>query len=784
MSRYSLTYTIPLKCTNYPQVDGNGFSWRSGAKVELLNLKQWFLRITNFKESLLADLDSLAQDNHWPERVLSMQRNWLGRSQGANIRFGVVNEASAEESILVEVFTTRPDTLYGVQYLALSVTHPLVVSLCQTNLDLKCFVDRVPSLSIDSKEGFLLSGFHARNPLSVLEDSPATMRKGLPVYVAPYVLGNYGQGAVMGVPGHDARDYAFWNQNRGDENVLRVIVPADFRGNPKPLKSAPSKGIEPFVGKLSSACEGLAGFSCADASLKIMQDLGKAGKLAEKVETWRLRDWLISRQRYWGTPIPIIHCQKCGTVPVPEDELPVVLPKLNGDRFRGKGGNPIEALDEWVNKSCPKCNGKARRETDTMDTFMDSSWYFMRLADPHNAAAPFSAEAAEASLPVDIYIGGVEHAILHLLYARFVSKFFASTSFWPSGGGKKNAGEPFRRLVSQGMVHGKTYSNPETGRFLKLDEIDLSDPSKPRMVANGQTPIVSWEKMSKSKYNGVDPSGCIKKYGADATRAHVLFQAPVSEVLEWDETRIVGIQRWLGRVWRLVLDTRRVLEKSQLPVNSFSSPMLATPLNPPLPNPATLTEKETHQWGQLQRTILSITTNLSETFTLNTIISDLMELTNTLHHPNQYSNQPVNTALQYHTTNTLLRMLAPVAPAFAEECWERLHSSLNSGCDPPSIPSIFESPFPQIDSSVAALQTQVQTCIVQENGRWRLAVEIPKPSPELMERVNEADLKGWVVEQIEKTVEGKAWSKRSKDRGFDWKRVIVVKGGRVVNFVD
>lgn len=724
-----------------------------------------------------------------------MQRNWLGRSRGAKIKFEVVDDSGVQNKLHIGVFTTRPDTLYGVQYLALSINHPLVGSLSQANADLKSFVDHAPSLATDSKEGFLLPRFHAKNPLCVLKNSPDYTKRALPIYVAPYVLDAYGEGAVMGVPGHDVRDHAFWKQNRGGETVLRVIEPP---GSTAKATSNEGTAAKPFEqsGILNSQCGDIAGMGSADASIKIIEDLAKCGEFAEHMETWRLRDWLISRQRYWGTPIPIVHCEKCGTVPVPIEELPIELPKLKVDWFQDKSGNPIEGAKDWVNTTCPKCRGSATRETDTMDTFMDSSWYFMRFTDPANTIDPFAPEAAEAYLPVDLYVGGVEHAILHLLYARFISKFVSSTPFWPSGGGEQNAGEPFRRLISQGMVHGKTFSDPETGRFFKPEEIDLSNPSKPKIVKSGQDPNITWEKMSKSKHNGVDPTTCIRKYGADAVRAHVLFQAPASEVLEWEEDRIVGIRRWFGRMWHLIQETKHQLEANHEHVDE------AVPFKAPIP--LSMNVRENYLWIQVQRTILSVTNNFSKTFTLNTVISDLMELTNILLLPNE-SWSP---ALRYQSTSALLRMLAPVCPAVAEECWEELHSiqreenKEDKGRDHlnfptptknKSIPSIFDSPFPQIDRSVAAVQSQIQTCVVQENGRRRLAVEIPLPSRELTEKRNsgstktkqegEEELTRWVVQQIETTSDGGQWLKRLRERGVTWKRIVVVHGGRVVNFV-
>lgn len=745
--------------------------------MEKIKLKQWFLKITEFKEELLRDLNVLAKDNRWPERVLSMQRNWLGKSEGARIRFPVsMPDVNDQVNFNIEAFTTRPDTLFGVQYLAVSSTHPIAASLAKKLPDLNAFIDVIPSLPADSKAGFLLPGVFATNPLSSLRDSTEEVKAPLPIYVAPYVLGDYGQGAVMGVPGHDARDHAFWRTNRGDEDIHIVVEPSKVAtaGQQDAAVSRPVDEVFVHYGVLTARCGDLVGISSSQASQKIVSMLAQVGDHAVHAESWRLRDWLISRQRYWGTPIPMVHCQQCGAVPLPAEELPVELPKLHGDWFRGKGGNPLETAEEWVNAACPQCGGVAKRDTDTMDTFVDSSWYFMRFPDPHNVTAPFAPSAAEASLPVDIYVGGVEHAILHLLYARFLSRFIATTPLWPSGGGPDNNGEPFQKLISQGMVHGKTYSDPNTGRFLKPAEVDMQDNAHPKIVTTGERPNVSWDKMSKSKHNGVDPTICIKKYGADATRAHILFQAPVTEVLEWDESRIVGIQRWFGRIWRLV---------------HAAAPALPRPDRPP----ATSIAAEVHLWAETQRTISSVTTSLTTTFTLNTIISDLMNLTNTL----SAASPSTSPALLHAATSALLRLLAPVAPAVAEECWERLHSPGDP--DTHSTRSILTEPFPLTDGSLETLQRRRQPCAVQEDGKFRLAIEIGvlpahlAPSPDaggkgeevgraLREEGRGKGVEEWVLGQIAETEEGKSWLRKKRERG-GWRRVVVVKGGRTVNFV-
>ena len=518
------------------QVDTNGISWRSGAKVEKRMLKQWFLKISEFREDLLRGLESL--EGAWPERVLAMQKNWLGKSTGARIKFPVIAYDQRTHSD-IEVFTTRPDTLFGVQYIALASTHPIVRELAKDDAELQAFLDTMPALPPDSKAGYVLPHVRAINPLAYEESTPDATKASLPIYVTPYVLGDYGDGAVMGVPGHDTRDHAFWKHNRYDEPIRMVIA-----------QSADEATVavknEPYVhhGHLTSHSGPYAGQTTAEATEGIVAALESKG-LGSGAETWRLRDWLISRQRYWGTPIPIIHCDSCGPVPVPEDQLPVELPSVEGHWLKGKAGNPLEDAHDWVNTTCPKCHGAAKRDTDTMDTFVDSSWYFMRYVDPRNPDQLFDSIIAEQTLPVDLYIGGVEHAILHLLYARFISKFIATTSTWKS----KNDGEPFKQLLAQGMVHGKTYSDPSNGRFLKPDEVDLRVLSKPIVVSTGEAANVSFEKMSKSKYNGVDPMTCMERYSTDATRAHILFQAPVTEVLEWDEEKITGITRWMQRTY-------------------------------------------------------------------------------------------------------------------------------------------------------------------------------------------------------------------------------------------
>jgi leucyl-tRNA synthetase len=743
------------------QVDDNGFSWRSGAKVEKKLLKQWFLRISAFRDGLLDDLDLLAHNGNWPERVLSMQRNWLGKSKGTRLKFQVLAYDDAKHKA-IEVFTTRPDTLFGVQYVALAATHPLVVEQSKEDAQLQSFLDSMPNLPQDSKEGFLLPKVRAINPLAFDPLTPDATKASLPIYVAPYVLADYGDGAVMGVPGHDLRDNAFWKQNRAGDPIRKVVK--------QPTASEDFSNQEAYVhqGVLTSQSGRFAGKTSAEAAQEIVELL-KPNELGEYAETWRLRDWLISRQRYWGTPIPIIHCESCGPVPVPIEQLPIRLPLVEGHWLRGKAGNPLEDAHEWVNTQCPTCHSPAKRDTDTMDTFVDSSWYFMRFADPQNEEMPFSTDAANELLPVDLYIGGVEHAILHLLYARFISKFLATTSLWPAGASKDIRGEPFKQLLTQGMVHGKTYTDPSTGRFLKSEEVSLDAPSGPIIIATGETANVSFEKMSKSKYNGVDPTTCIDMYGADATRAHMIFQAPASEVLEWDEGKISGVTRWMTKLHDYVGRSRTLTNPSadESPESYFTT-RLPT-VNSLDQKQYIIWDKEIDLWLSVQRTIISVTESFSTASSLNTVISDLMTLSNMLHN----SEKACNVVLRYHALSALLRMMAPITPAFAEECWSILHEA-------PA--SIFTQPFPTPDDTLEMLQQQrrSQVCAVQINGKLKFAVTIPLPPAGL----EGEKLAQWVTEMVQETEEGGQRLRLNENMDVrKAKKVVVVRGGRTVNFV-
>lgn len=766
------------------QVDANGFSWRSGAKVEKLNLKQWFFRITAFKEMLLKDLDSLA--GGWPERVLSMQRNWLGKSSGAKVTFPVTFGDQRNEEAHVDVFTTRPDTLYGVEYLALSLDHPIVLKLAGKDASLRKFLDEASSLSPDSKAGYYLRDITAGHPLRRIDKESPHVQRRLPVFVAPYVLSDYGEGAVMGVPGHDTRDLAFFKENVNPE-WIHLVIKAESSSDGALDSSVPAHDATAFTqdGFLTSRCWKYQGLHSKEAAKQIVTDLQQVGQ-AEAVETWRLRDWLISRQRYWGAPIPIIHCGDCGPMPVPEKDLPVKLPNLEGEWLRGKKGNRLESSEDWLHTKCPSCGGPAKRDTDTMDTFVDSSWYYLRYLDPQNKEAPFSPSAVQ---PVNVYIGGVEHAILHLLYARFIYKFLSQSKLFPAiphVEGTTLPAEPFRTLLSQGMVHGRTFTEPSTGRFLHPSEVDLTSPDKPLIKGTKITPNVSFEKMSKSKYNGVDPTDCASKYGADATRAHILFTAPVSEILEWDETKIVGVERWFGRLWKLVLDARQTLNQA-----SFSVPAakLDAPNGHAVSLPVSLqdlSDSDTDAVLATHSTIVSVTTCIEDNpYGLNTVISDLTKLTNALS-----SAPPSSSLVLYLSISTLLRVLAPIAPALASESWEVLHDSMKTFSAEASIPRILSSPWPT--ALLTTEQAEVlsarggQTVAVQINGKLRCAVTIPRmmsPTTSLSSGKGPTkEEQDWIISRVLETAEGKLWLREKND----WekrRRVIVVKGGKLVNVV-
>ncbi|KAH3679372.1 hypothetical protein WICMUC_001053 [Wickerhamomyces mucosus] len=644
------------------QVDSEGRSWRSGAIAEKKLLNQWFLGITEFASDLNKDLELL---NEWPTKVKLMQKHWIGESHGAEIRF-----KTNEKDFDLTVYTTRPDTIFSVQYIALAIDDKYVLKLAETNDKLKNFIEKAKNLPQDSKEGFELPSIKAQNPL-------ANKKFDIPLFVAPYVLGSYGHGVVMGCPGHDQRDYEFWIENKKDSPILKSVDPVDGQQTEGPFTK---QGI------LNSTAQEFAGLNSEQAKFSIIEKLSTLG-LGKKSTQFRIRDWLISRQRYWGAPIPIIHCDSCGTVPVPDRDLPVLLPE--DAKIVGKG-NPLEHLKSFHETKCPSCGSKARRDTDTMDTFMDSSWYFFRYTDPQNDKEPFNYKFATDSMPVDIYVGGVEHAILHLLYSRFISKFLSKKGLWD---GSEINGEPFKKLITQGMVHGKTYSNPANGRFLKPEELDYSNPAEPKVKSTGERPLISYEKMSKSKYNGADPTDCIKLHGADATRAHILFQAPVNDVLDWDESKIVGIERWLRRVLQFTSELPKSINET-----SASKPKLSD-----------FNQFEVEFHNNTESILQNITNSFAETISLNTVISDYMKFFKLV--STAFENDLIHKRLILEKFEKLLISMSPVTPITSEESWEILKTGLNIKWE-----TIFASKWPQVEKIIESNVTKYNVFI---NGKMR-----------------------------------------------------------------
>ncbi len=694
------------------QVDSEGRSWRSGALVEKRKLRQWFLKITAYADQLLDDLPKL---EGWPERVRTMQANWIGRSTGAELSFPVVAADGSDTGEAITVFTTRPDTIFGASYVVLAPEHPLVAALttAEQAIHVEAFCDLVARQSEqertadDKPKRGVPIGARVRNPGN---------GELIPLWIADYVLAEYGTGAVMGVPAHDQRDFLFARQY--ELSVRQVIIPEGSDEHAYEGGAWTEPGVLIHSGRFDGLPSGEAKAAITAAA--------EAEGWGQARTTYRLRDWLISRQRYWGCPIPVIHCDSCGVVPVPADQLPVELPR--DVAFSGKGGSPLAQLESWWRVDCPCCGRPARRETDTMDTFMCSSWYFLRYSDPQNTGLPFSREAVDSWLPVDQYVGGIEHAILHLLYARFFTKVLRDR-------GLLGFDEPFARLLTQGMVQGITYKNPHSGKYIA--PADVADPSDPRDPVTGEVLEVFYEKMSKSKYNGVDPAVVIDKYGADTARMFILFKAPPEKDLEWDDADVEGQFRFLQRIWRLV---DGAVERGL---------GLADSANLSLPEATALSPGEKELRRAVHTAIRAVSEDLEGELQFNTAVAELMKLSNAMGEHLAAASEPV----ACEALRTLLLLLAPFAPHLAEELWERLGAT-----------GIHRQPWPAADA--AALVRDTVPLVIQVKGKVRGNLEVP------------ADADKATLEQLAlasdiaaKWLEGKAPS-----------RVIVVPG-KLVNLV-
>ena len=643
------------------QVDNEGRSWRSGAIVEQKLLRQWFLKITDYANELLNDLEHL---NGWPERVKLMQANWIGQSIGAQLEFPIIG---LDENIAV--FTTRPDTVYGVSYLVLAPEHPLVaqVTTPEQKAAVEAFIQEVKNesqtdrTSEDKPKRGVPTGGKALNPFNEEE---------IPIWIADYVLYGYGTGAVMGVPAHDLRDFQFATQY--NLPIRQVIVPDDADNDNE--ESDTITNAYTGTGILVESCNfsGEHSEHGKQAIINYAEDEGYGKGIIQ----YRLRDWLISRQRYWGTPIPIIHCPNCGAVAVPDQDLPVKLPE--NVKFSGRGLSPLAQLEDWINVPCPSCGTPAKRESDTMDTFIDSSWYYLRYPDAKNDQQVFNSAITNDWMGVDQYVGGIEHAILHLLYSRFFTKVVRDR-------GLLHCKEPFEKLLTQGMVQGITYKNRTTGKYFSASQVSPSNPQDP---TTGEKLEVFYEKMSKSKYNGVDPLEVMGKYGADTARMFILFKAPPEKDLEWDDADVEGQFRFLNRVWRIVTE--------------FTEIVTSKPKN------RELSKVEKDLKRAIHTAIKEVSEDLNGDYQFNTAVSELMKLSNALSEANCQESIVYSEGIE-----TLLKLLAPFAPHIAEELWQIIGKT----------GSIHTQIWPEHEPE--ALVVDEITLVIQINGKTRGTLQVP-----------------------------------------------------------
>ncbi len=655
----------------------NGRGWRSGALVEKRDIPMYYFRITDYAQELLDDLETLKDG--WPQQVLTMQRNWIGRSQGMEITFPSANPEIYADGLTV--FTTRADTLMGVTYVAVAAEHPMALKAAETNPELAAFIEECrmgsvaeADLATAEKKG-MATGLSVKHPVTGEE---------VPVWIANYVLMSYGSGAVMAVPSHDERDFEFANKYG---LTIKQVIDAKGADDSDFDATQWQEWYGSKEGKLvnSGEFDGLDFQGAFDAFLAKLEPKS----LANVKVQFRLRDWGVSRQRYWGCPIPMINCDTCGQVPVPEEQLPVVLPT---DVVPDGSGNPLNKMPEFYETKCPCCGGDARRETDTLDTFVESSWYYARYASPDFTGGMVKPEAGQTWLPVNQYIGGVEHAILHLLYARFFHKLMRDE-------GVVQGNEPFTNLLTQGMVLADTYyREAESGKktWFNPADIELEKDEKGRITSakykeDGQDVIVGGqEKMSKSKNNGIDPQAIIDQYGADTARVFMMFAAPPDQSLEWSDAGVEGANRFLKRVWRLATG---FLEQG----NNASNIDKAA-----LSTAAQDLRRKTHE------TIQKVGDDIERRHAFNTAIAAMMELLNA---NNKFEAKDDNdVAVARESITTLLTLLAPFAPHLSQTLLAQFGIELTS------------AQFPQVDES--ALTRNTQTIVVQVNGKLRGKLEV------------------------------------------------------------
>lgn len=657
---------------NEQVIDGKG--WRSGAEVEQKELTQWFFKISDFSEDLLSELDNLTQ---WPEKVCTMQKNWIGKSEGLKLRFELESNAMNIEEI--EVYTTRPDTLFGASFIAIAPEHPLAILLGQHNPQIHEFNTEVRKIGtaqelIDKaeKQGFQTPLF-AKHPL--IEGHK------LPIYIANFILMDYGTGAIFGCPAHDQRDYDFAKKYN---LPIQAVVSAN-------QNDQTNVDTQPFLedGYLINS-DFLNGLSVPEAksaiSLRLSQQLLNNKPQGQRETNYRLRDWGISRQRYWGCPIPVIHCTQCGIVPVPSQDLPVVLPD---DVTFDRPGNPLEHHPTWKSTTCPTCNAKAQRETDTMDTFVDSSWYFARFISSDNTESPTTISDVNHWLPVDQYIGGIEHAILHLLYARFFTRAMKAT-------GHVDMKEPFKGLFTQGMVVHETYKS-NTGAWLSPSEISIEtingDRIAKHLISGEDVKIGSIEKMSKSKKNTVDPDEIIESYGADTARWFVLSDSPPERDVIWTEDGVQGSYKFIQRLYRLLNEISTIAKNSK-PLATYDGANL--------------------DLVKIFHKALNNVTNDFEKLRFNRAVAQVHEATNAL---SQYKSQlktpnPDQLSTLHECAQLLIQMCAPMIPHLAETCWALFGHQT----------SIFKMEWPK--ANPAYLVDDSIVLPIQVNGKRRAEITV------------------------------------------------------------
>ncbi len=694
----------------------DGYCWRhSKTKVIQKDLEQWFFRITNYADELLTGHEELREG--WPEKVLAMQKNWIGKSFGTEIVFTV-----AETGEKLPMFTTRIDTIHGVTYCVVAPEHPIIEEIIKVNPSIKEAIhnmrnmDMIERTAEGKEKNGVFTGWHVINPVT---------GDKVQLWAADYVLMNYGTGAVMAVPAHDDRDFAFakkYNLPRkvvingyNKETKEEIVINAD-----EMTAAMTEEGITTNSGEFN-------GMNSKEALEKIADFVTVKG-VGEKTVKYRLKDWGISRQRYWGTPIPALYCEKCGMVMEKDENLPVMLPE--DVEFTGNG-NPIETSEKYKHAVCPICGGPARRETDTMDTFVDSSWYFLRYCDPKNLDLPFG-KAVDLWTPVDQYIGGVEHAVMHLLYARFFTKVLRDL-------GLLKANEPFKRLLTQGMVLGPSYYSEKENRFLFAHEVRTAG-DKAYSLETGEELVIKVEKMSKSKNNGVDPEVMIKKYGADTTRLFIMFTAPPEKELEWNENGLAGASRFLNRVWRVVLENVDMIKDEPIDYSKLS-------------------KEDKALVRKLHQTIKRVTEAIEDNYHFNTSIAGNMELINDVYdfRSNVLGTDKESSESQKvfgEVLRNIVIMLSPFVPHFSDELWEAMGEK----------GFLFNAPWPEYDEKLTVADEV--TMAIQVNGKVRGSISVERTaSKEDIERMALA------VENVQKHIEGKTVAK------------VIVVPGKIVNIV-